>query len=340
MHHALLHVSQLRRTASTMFLNSVKRRTFRTPVAAFSKSDQVIWYQQPIAKNEFERFANQGNELFARRRFEDALEAYNKAIVLHPNDNAVLNYKAAALVFLHRYEEAIGVYNLLLLMNPRNRSAWLDKGGQLAIIGHRDEAIQCFDEAIAIDPHYAISWYRKGRVYLSLNKLKDAVESFEEAKLCDPKNSLVLHDLGSTLAQMGQFESAINAYDMAIALEPHDAVLWYNKACVLKDLQQYEQAVYACDQALGVNGGKLSGAKRSDSDILHPYEGSVADVLYIRGCALLNLDRYEEALLSLDKVLEINKSYPRAWMCKGRALLKLGRLEEGINAWDMEGKNE
>lgn len=51
---------------------------------------------------------------------------------------------------------------------------------------------------------------------------------------------------------------------------------------------------------------------------------------YNRGIALGNLERYKEAIASYDKALEVKPDFHEAWNTRGDALFDLGRFEEAI----------
>ena len=53
-----------------------------------------------------------------------------------------------------------------------------------------------------------------------------------------------------------------------------------------------------------------------------------------RSIALLNLERYEEALQVCEKELELNPINFGAWCLKGIAFNKLGRYAEALQAYD------
>ena len=53
-----------------------------------------------------------------------------------------------------------------------------------------------------------------------------------------------------------------------------------------------------------------------------------------RSIALLNLERYEEALQVCEKELELNPINFGAWCLKGIVFNKLGRYEEALQAYD------
>ena len=53
-----------------------------------------------------------------------------------------------------------------------------------------------------------------------------------------------------------------------------------------------------------------------------------------KGTALYYLGKYEEAIATYDKAIEIDPQYADAWNNKGSALGCLGKYEEAIAAYD------
>ena len=59
-----------------------------------------------------------------------------------------------------------------------------------------------------------------------------------------------------------------------------------------------------------------------------------ADDLFADGKKLGGEGKYEEAIASYDKAIEIDPKYTKAWINKGNALRKLGRHEDAIVCYD------
>ena len=74
------------------------------------------------------------------------------------------------LFVLKRYEEAIQFFNKAIELNPNYFRAILFKGLTLAKSNRHLEAIQCYEKAIEIKQDDSIVYYNKGR---SLCNLKD-----------------------------------------------------------------------------------------------------------------------------------------------------------------------
>ncbi|HBB34031.1 MAG TPA: hypothetical protein DDZ80_08940 [Cyanobacteria bacterium UBA8803] len=53
-----------------------------------------------------------------------------------------------------------------------------------------------------------------------------------------------------------------------------------------------------------------------------------------RGCVLLQLEQYEEAVASFDKVVEIKPDYHQIWDIRGKLLIALGRYNEALTSWE------
>jgi tetratricopeptide (TPR) repeat protein len=61
-----------------------------------------------------------------------------------------------------KYAEAIQAYDEAIRLDPEDAGPWNDKGSALYNLGKYAEAIQAYDEAIRLDPGDAIAWYNKG----------------------------------------------------------------------------------------------------------------------------------------------------------------------------------
>jgi len=114
-----------------------------------------------------------------------------------------------------RYNEAIQAYDTAIELNPDNEKAWCNKGAVLGKQGMYDEAIQALDKAIKIDPNYATAWYSKGATLGLQGKYDEAIQAFDKTIELNPqyvefydKKSTVLayawDKKGTALHQLGR----------------------------------------------------------------------------------------------------------------------------------------
>ena len=70
--------------------------------------------------------------------------------------------RGIALYISGRYEEALQACDKALELNPDNSKAWSNKGKVLRCLGRSEDALQAFDKAIELDPNDSKNWDNKG----------------------------------------------------------------------------------------------------------------------------------------------------------------------------------
>ena len=76
-----------------------------------------------------------------KSEFNEANQAFDKAIKCNPNDAQVWNNKGLALYHLDKCDEAIKAYDEAIRLDPTNTKALDNKGSALRHQGKNDEAI-------------------------------------------------------------------------------------------------------------------------------------------------------------------------------------------------------
>jgi hypothetical protein len=81
-----------------------------------------------------------------------------------------------------RYDEALQFYDRAIMLNPQFEAAWINKGNALYMQGNYDDALQVFERAIEIDPQDAIAWNYGGLTLIKLGRTSEANAAFTRAK--------------------------------------------------------------------------------------------------------------------------------------------------------------
>ena len=84
-----------------------------------------------------------------------------------------------------KYDEAIESFDEAIRLDPNDAKAWNSKGNALNSQGKYDEAIESFEEAIRLDPNDAVAWYNKGNALNSQGKYDEAIRAYDKVKKLD-----------------------------------------------------------------------------------------------------------------------------------------------------------
>ena len=86
--------------------------------------------------------------------------------------------KGTALNALGRHEEALESFDRAIALEPDNRSALEHKGFILEKLDRPKEALEAYDRVLAIEPDTVLIMYCKGRVLKELGRYEQALEAF------------------------------------------------------------------------------------------------------------------------------------------------------------------
>jgi len=187
---------------------------------------------------------SEGNALYSQGQYDEALQAFDKAIEIGPQYSPAWHGKGWTLENLGRYEEALQAFDKAIEIDPQYTLAWDGKGWALNSLGRFEEALQAFDKAIEISPQYGDAWYGKGWVILvqglenksMRGQYNEAVIAFDKAIEIDPQNAYYWYGKGGTLNGLGRFEEALQAFDKAIEISPQYSSAWDSKGWTLNSL--------------------------------------------------------------------------------------------------------
>lgn len=119
-----------------------------------------------------------GSVRWTQRRFEDAREAYGRALALD-------------------------------CWNPMN---WANLGLVYRDLGLREQAVRAFEAAVALDPHYEPAYNEWANVLFDSGRFQDALPLYRQALALNSRRAVVHHNLGVCLRMMGQTGAAVASF--------------------------------------------------------------------------------------------------------------------------------
>lgn len=100
------------------------------------------------------------------------------------------------------FEQAAQAYDKAIQIDPKNASAWLGKGDSLKVINKNDEALVALNKTLDLDPQNADAWASKGYIFSNMWKVKESGKAYEMAvQLYDEKLKNDPHDVDAWLSK-------------------------------------------------------------------------------------------------------------------------------------------
>lgn len=276
-----------------------------------------------LKESSFGGWKGQGDALFTLGRVSGALGAYEKANSIEPNDVKTINNIGKAYYEQGNYQKALDTHQQVLDIDDRNAEAFSGQGIAYLGLQEYEKSLAAFDEAKKIKPNEPDIWLKKAIALRYLNRPEEAEELYKEAfsvynsitknNKTDP---VLWTDRGFVLQQLNKQQEALESYEQALAVDENFYEALLGKANTLVVLQKPEDAISTLEKAAEI---------RSED-----YQ-----VWYTKGTILEQvLKRHEEALNDLHKATELNPRFVPAWLNKGLSLIALERYEDALESLD------
>jgi len=166
----------------------------------------------PVKAETVRELFDRGNEFYLEKKYDKAIECYDKALELEPYHIKIWLNKAITFTFQGNYEKAYDCYNIVLDIEPEYAEAWHWQGitfnmhgvlerdianmegkhgesSEEEIVsgqGKFEKACECFDMALNINPNYVEAWHWKGVALSNQCNYEEAIKCFDKALEISP----------------------------------------------------------------------------------------------------------------------------------------------------------
>ena len=205
-----------------------------------------------IQPDDAEVLVNKGSTYNDIKNYVLALATLEKAIQINPDIPEAWSNKGIALNNLNLYQESINAYNVAIKLAPSYYEAWSNKSVPLNKLKRFVEASGACDRALSIKPDYAEAHYNKGNVLNELKRHDEAIAHYDKALSLKPDYAEGWSNKGVTLHELKRYDESIAHYDKALSLKPDYAEGWSNKGVTLHELKRYDEAIAHYDKALSL----------------------------------------------------------------------------------------
>jgi tetratricopeptide (TPR) repeat protein len=159
-----------------------------------------------------------------------------------PNDIAALHSLALCADEEGRFRDAINWYDRGLVLNLGNKELWMGKGVALYRLGRTAEAKRSLERALRFDPEYTSALVWLGKVAIAERRYEEALEQLDRALALDPDDDGALFTKGVTLSLgFGRFDQALECYDRALGSAGKNVDVLTEKGVAHRALGQFAE---------------------------------------------------------------------------------------------------
>ena len=135
-----------------------------------------------------------------------------------PKDLATIAEQARQLAQVGRFVAAIEQYQRAIELEPDNPFLHYEIATALSAIDRHREAIEHYERAIELAPGFAEAYNNLGQIYGLMNDTESAVKHYRLAAAADPEMLQAHYNLATGLAALGRFNEAIAAMERCLEL--------------------------------------------------------------------------------------------------------------------------
>jgi tetratricopeptide (TPR) repeat protein len=208
------------------------------------------------------RLMDKAMNLQEDRHYGEALEIWQKAVKLDPNDARIHNDLAANLYFQGDIPDAIQHLRVALRINPSLVESHYNLGAYLVQQGHPDQAIPELEKTLELNPHFPSGEDTLAGAYGALGEDADSVDHWRKALVQAPDS--VIARIGEARILSSSHEDAVRDGKTALTLAEQANEMTKNSdpsvldtlGAAYAETGQFPQALDAANRALAIAESK------------------------------------------------------------------------------------
>lgn len=282
----------------------------------------------------------------SQRLFAEAEKTFKKMIEQFPGEREGYFYLGKVYVEDGQYDKAIEIFQKLLQTRADSAAAAHVELGAIYLLQKNFAAAEDhFSQAVKLDPFNITARLNLGQVLAKQKKFAESYKVFEELGKLAPSNLGIQIKMALILAEQKKFDKAREILDTILQTKPGWDQVRFHLGRVLKEQGKIQEAEKEFNQIrkgqpmfvnsrivlalMFLKSKEYAKAIRYIEEAADPNTKD-ADVLYIKGSILEELNRLTEAKLIYEKALELEPGNVRMRYSLGNVLEKEGYRVRGL----------
>jgi len=238
-----------------------------------------------------------------------AIEAYQQALTLAPNDAELLLKVAVYRLMAGENDDAIKLLHRCIRIRPNDGDANFYLAQAYHLKGQNELALAAIRRSLKIEPSNLSVWQKYGELLCDTRDCEAGLKWLQKAQKADPTLPRIDFDIAATDYKLMDLPGATQYASRAVEAQPADAASWQLLATANLKQAHWQEAETAFQRALAL--------KSDDAELL----------LGLAQCQV-ELKQFESAVQTLQAVLRIDPTRLLAHFYLSRAYAGMGRVED------------
>jgi tetratricopeptide (TPR) repeat protein len=259
------------------------------------------------------------------RRFEEAARTVRTGLEALPESVALWNQQGWLSYDQKGYEEAIEAFDRALELDGLSASAHEGKAASLRFLRRFDEAEECLDAGLVLLPESVAILNQRAWLHFDLREYGPAVATFRRVLTLDPNDEAALQWRIAALRRQRKYRDAEEAVSEGLGRLPHSSAIHIERGWLHFDQKRYERAERAFAKAAELAPGSpqpllaqlharaKAVPKRSHDDTVRVLRQSFADDPTVRdelGWFHIGERELEDAEVDFNAILAMDGGNP------------------------------
>ena len=206
------------------------------------------WRKQKVVRAFI--YSKQGKAKYDDGDPKGAIDDFNQAIELNPDNAETYKFRAKAKVKLEDYQAAIEDYNQVIKLNPADASAYKERAEAKRKLSNHASAIEDYNQAITLNPKDAFTYRASADAKRKNGDYTGAIEDYNQTIKLNPEDAEAYKKRGKVKAELGDDAEAIEDYNQALKLNPKDVFTYKDRADTKHKLGDYTGAIEDYNQTI------------------------------------------------------------------------------------------
>lgn len=191
-----------------------------------------------------------GRQHFILKEYDDALKAFDYAVIIDDSFVGAYLEKAKTLEQLKQYEEAIDNYMTTIELDDPTAFAYCRIGDCYYKIGNKELALKYFKKTVKEDPLLDKGWIALSNLYCEDKRYQKALYYINKALEIDESNTLYWRVYAEINLKLNFYEEAAKAFYTCLDYDDLDLDIYIGLADVLNFIGEFKDATKVLINAL------------------------------------------------------------------------------------------